>query len=92
MSSEMHFGGLEVLQILMVTLDQDLVIHAREIVSPLFHCLDNHQEILIVRVVVLFGGRVYLRLSINWENDRKSVVLVKDAGDCDATCIGQQND
>jgi len=76
----------------MVALDQDLVIGALEIVSPLFHCLDNRQELPIVRVVVLFGGRAFSRVVIDWAKNPESVVLVEDAGDCEAACIGLQND
>jgi hypothetical protein len=76
----------------MVALDQDLVISALEIVSPLFHCLDNRQELPIVRVVVLFGERAFSRVKIDWAKNPESVVLVEDAGDCEACCIGLQND
>ena len=50
----------------MVALNQDLVISALEIVSPLFHCLDNRQELPIVRVFVLSGGRPFSRVEIDW--------------------------
>jgi hypothetical protein len=83
---------LEILEILMVALDQNLVVGALEIVSPLFHCLDNCQELPIVHVVGLFGGTVFSRVEIDWAKNPKSVVLVKDAGECEAACIGLQND
>jgi hypothetical protein len=83
---------LEILEILVVALDQDLVIGALEIVSPLFQCLDNCEDLPIVSVVVLFSGRVFSRVEIDWAKNPKSVVLVKDAGDCTAACIGLQND
>jgi len=76
----------------MVALDQDLVISALEVVSPLFHCLDNRQELPIVRVVVLFNAGELLRVEIDWAKNPESVVLVKDAGDWEAACIGLQND
>jgi len=76
----------------MVARDQDLVISALEIVSPLFHCLDNHQELPIVCVVVLFGGRAFSSVEIDWAKNPESVIVVKDAGDCEAACIGLQND
>jgi hypothetical protein len=76
----------------MVALDQDLVISAVEIVSPLFHCLDNRQELPIVRVVVLFAGTAFSRVEIDCAKNPESVVLVEDAGDCEAACIGLQND
>ena len=82
---------MEVLEVLVVTLDQDLVIGALEIVSPLLYCLDNHQELPILRVVVLFGRRAFSRVEIDWAKNPESVVLVKDAGDCKAACIGLQN-
>jgi len=75
-----------------VALDQDLVIGALEVVSPLFHCLDNRQELPIVRVIVLFGKRAFSRVEIDWAKNPESVVQVKNAGDCEATCIGQQDD
>jgi len=75
-----------------VTLDQDLLIGALEIVSPLFHCLENRQELPTVRVVVLFGGGSFSRVEIDWATNAESVVLVEDAGDCGAACIGLQND
>jgi len=76
----------------MVALDQDLVISVLEIVSRLFHCLENRQELLIVRVVVLFGPGASFRLEIDWAKKPESVVLVEDAGDYEAACIGLQND
>jgi len=76
----------------MVALDQDLVISALVIVSPLFHCLNNRQELPIVRVVVLFGGGGFSRVEIDWAKNAESVVLVEDAGVCEAACIGLQND
>jgi len=76
----------------MVALDQDLVISALEIVSPLFHCLKNRQELPIIRVIVLFGRRAFSRVEIDWAKNPESVVLVEDAGDCEAACIGLQND
>ena len=76
----------------MVALDQDLVISALEIVSPLFHCLDNRQELPIVRVVVLSGRRSFSRGEIDWAKNPESVVLVEDASDCEAACSGLQND
>ena len=65
LSSREHFGGLEVLEVRVVALDQDLVIGALVVVSPLFHCLDNRQELLIIRVVVLFGRRVFSGVEID---------------------------
>jgi len=82
---------LEILENLVVTLDQDLVIGAVQIVSPLFHCLDNRQELPIVRVVVLFGGGAFSRVEMDWAKNPKSAVLVEDAGDREAACIGLQN-
>jgi hypothetical protein len=76
----------------MVALDQNLGISALEIVSPLFHCLNNRQELSIVRVVVLFSRGAFWRVEIDWAKHPESVVLVEDAGNCEATCIGQQND
>jgi len=74
-----------------VTLDQDLVIGALEIVSPVFHCVDNRQVLPIVPVVVLFGGGAFSRVEIDWAKNPNSVVHVEDAGDCEAACIGLQN-
>ena len=83
---------MEILEILEVTLDQDLVIGARQILSPLFHCLDYRQELLIVHVVVLIGGEAFSRVEIDWVKNPESVILVEDASDCEAACIGLQND
>jgi hypothetical protein len=68
------------------------VISALEIVSPLLHCLGNCQELPIVRVVVLFGARAFSRVEIDWAKNPESLVLVGDAGDCEAACIRLQND
>jgi hypothetical protein len=75
-----------------VTLDQDLVISTLEIVSPLFRCLNNRQELLIVRVIGLFGGAAFSIVNIDWVKDPKSVVLIEDARECEAAHIGLQND
>jgi hypothetical protein len=83
---------LEVLGILAVTLDQDLVIGAPEMVTPLLHCLNNLQECQIVCVIVLFSGRVFSRVQIHWAKNPESVLLVEDAGDCEAAFIGLPND
>ena len=72
----------------MVSLDQDLGIGALEILFPMFQCLDNRQELPIVRVIVLFGRRAYSRLQIAWAKNPESNILVKDAGVCEAACIG----
>ena len=92
LSSGEHFGGFEILEIYVVTLDQDLLIGALEIVSPLFHFLQNGQELPMVQVIVLFGGGAFPRVKIDWAKNPESIVLVKDAGDCEAACIGLQND
>jgi len=76
----------------MVALDQDLVISALEIVSPLFHCVDDCQELPNVRVVVSFAGRAFSRVEIDLAKNPKFVILVEDAGDCQAAYIGLQND
>jgi len=65
---------------------------ALEVVSLLFHCLDNRQELPIVHVVVLSGGRAFSKVEIDWAKNPEFVVLVKNASDCEATCIGLQND
>ena len=83
-----QFGGFEVLEVLVVALDEDLVMGAIEIVSPLFHCLDNCQELPIVRVIVLFGRRAFSRVEIDWAKNPESIVLVEEAGHCKAGCIG----
>jgi hypothetical protein len=88
MSSGKHIGGLEMLEIFVVALDQDIAIGTLEIVSPWFHCLDHCQVLPIVRVVVLFGGRAFSGVEIDLAKNPESVVLVEDAGDCEAACIG----
>jgi len=75
-----------------VGLDQDLVIGALEIVSPLYHCLDNRQELPIVQVVVLVGGRAFSGVEIDWVKNPKSVILVEDADDCEPAWFGLYND
>jgi hypothetical protein len=76
----------------MVALNQDLVISGLMMVSLLFYYLDNHQEIPIVRLVLLFGARALTSIENDWAKDPESVVLVKDAGDCEPACIALQND
>jgi hypothetical protein len=76
----------------MVALDQDIVISTLDIVSPLFHCLDNLQELPIVHVVVLFSGQVLPGVDIDWAKNPDSVILVNDIGDCEAACSGLQID
>ena len=87
-----HFEGLELLEVVVVALDQDLVIGAVEVVSLIFDCLDNRQEVKIVSLVVLFWRRAFSIVEITRGKNPESVVLVKDAGDCDAAYLGQQND
>ena len=65
----------------MVALDQDVVIGALEIVSPLCHCLNDRPELPIVSDVVLFTRRAFSRVEIDWAKNPESVVVVKDAGD-----------
>jgi hypothetical protein len=79
---------LQILEILVVALDQDLVISALEMLSPFCHCLDNHQEPHMVHVVVLFGGRAFSGVEIDWAKNPRLVVLFEDAGECEAACIG----
>ena len=76
----------------MVALDQDRVIGTLEIVSRLFRRMDNQQELPIIGVIVRFGGRALSIVEAEWAKNHKSVGLVMDCGDCDATCIGLQND
>jgi hypothetical protein len=83
---------LEVLQILLVALDQDLVMSTLKRVSPLSHCLDNREELKIVRVVVLFVWGALSTVEIDLGKNPESGILVEDAGDCEADCIGRQND
>ena len=79
---------MEILEIHVVSLDHDLAISALEIVSQLFHCHDNRQELPMVHVVVLFSGRAFLGVEIDWAKNPESFVLVVDAGNCEAACIG----
>jgi hypothetical protein len=60
-----HFAGFGVVKIYMVALDQDLVIGALETVSPLFHCSNNRQQLLIVRVIGFYGWGAFLRVEID---------------------------
>jgi hypothetical protein len=91
LSSREYFAGLEILETLVFALDQDLVIDALEIVSPLYHRLDNHKDLPISGVVVLFSGSAFSSVEIDWAKNTESVVQVKHSGDCTAACIGQQN-
>lgn len=88
LSSRELFGGLEVLEILLVALDQDLVIGALDIVPRLFHYLDIGQQLPIVCIVVLFGGRACPRVEIDWVRNPESVVLVMHGVSSEAACIG----
>jgi len=76
----------------MVALDQDIAISALEIVFPLCHWINNRQELPIVPVIVLFGRGAFLRVEIDWPTNPESVVLVEDAGICEAACLCLQND
>jgi hypothetical protein len=76
----------------MVALDEDFVIGALEIVSPMCNSIENRQGLPILRMAGLFGGAVCPRVQIDWAKNHESVILVKDAGDCVASCIGLQND
>lgn len=91
-SSGEHFGILELLEILMVSLDQDLVVGALELVSPWLHCVDNRQELPFVRVVVLCRWRTFLRVQIDCAKNPESVELVKHVADSTAAFIGLKND
>jgi hypothetical protein len=46
---------VEVLKVLMAVLYEDLVIRSLEVVMPLLHTIEDGQELMILRVVVLFG-------------------------------------
>ena len=73
---------MEILKILVVALDQDFVIGALELLSPLCHCLDHHQELPIVRVLVLFSGGAFSSVEVDGPKNCEFVVVVKNAGDC----------
>jgi hypothetical protein len=60
---------LEALDIVVVPLHQDLVIGTLEIVSPLFHYLDNPEELPIESVVVLSSGRAFSKVEIYEEKN-----------------------
>ena len=92
LSLEEHFRGFEVLEVLVLALDQYLVIGAPEIGSPLFHCRDDRQELPILSIVVLFGRLAFSSVEIDYAKNAESVILIKDAGNCEAACIGLQND
>ena len=77
---------------MIVALDQDLVSSALEIMFPFVTCPDYWQELPIVGVIGLFGGRAILSVEIDQANNPESVALVEYAGDWDAACIGLQND
>lgn len=83
---------MEVLHIDMLALDQDLVIGALQIVSPLIQCFDDCYKLLIILVIVLFRQGALVRVDIDLSKQTESVILVKHAGNCDASCISLQND
>jgi len=68
------------------------VIGTLKIVSPLFLCLDKCEELRIMGVVVLFGGRAFSRVDIDRAKNPVSVILVKNAGVWYAARIRLQND
>jgi hypothetical protein len=59
------------------------VIGTLEIVSPLFHYPDNPEELPIESVVVLSCGRAFSKVEIYEEKNLESVILDKDASDCE---------
>jgi len=79
-----QYGGLELLEILVVAVDQELVTRTLEIVSTLCHCIDNHPELPFIRVVVLFVGRAFSGAGIDGVKNPESILLVVDAADCEA--------
>jgi len=91
LSSGRHFGGLEVLQILILARDPDLVIHALETVFPFVHCLNQWQLLPLVCVVVLFDSRAFSRVEIDRAKNPESVPVVKQASIYEAASIGLQN-
>jgi hypothetical protein len=64
-----------------VTRDQTLVIGALEIVPLVCHCLDNHNQLKIIYVVVQFGLREYSQVRIDQAMYTISIILVKNAVD-----------
>jgi len=75
----------------MVALYEDIMICSLQIVAPLFHSLDDGQELPIVRVVVLFSICALSRIEVDCSENPETVILVKNAGYGEAACIGLQN-
>jgi len=71
-----------------VALYQDCVIYPFEVLSPLLHRLHDCNEFLNIRVVALFGMGVFSIVEIDWSKSSEPVIIIKDAGDCEAGCIG----
>jgi hypothetical protein len=87
-----YIGGLEILEILVVALGQEPVIGALGIVSRLLHSFENRKVHPIVHVIVPFRRRAFFEVESDWVKNSESVVLVKDASNYEAACIGLQND
>jgi hypothetical protein len=83
-----HFGGLELLQILIITPDNNLLVAAHKIQSPLGHWFEKRHMLPMVCDVVLFGLRAQSRAEIDWLNDLICDLLVHNVSNCAAACIG----
>jgi hypothetical protein len=75
----------------MVALYEDIVIRSLEVVAPLLHSRHDGQELLIVRVLVLFGTCAFWRVEVDWSVNPETVILVENAGYGEAACIGLRN-
>jgi hypothetical protein len=92
LSSAEHFADLEIFGILLVALDQDLVIGTFEVVSALCHCLNNRQQLPILRVVVRLGWLAYSRVENGCAKKPESIVPVMVTSNCEDPCITLQMD
>jgi hypothetical protein len=75
---------LEILEILLIALYRDPGICPRDIGSPLLHRLHNRKKLPIARVIVRFSRRAFSEFEIDWSQSSEPVILIEDAGDCEA--------
>jgi len=71
----------------MVPLYVELLICPIRAVTPSLQSIDNWQEAPVVCVVVLFRTFLKLRTAVDWPENPKTLQLVENAGDCNATCL-----
>jgi len=86
-----HFWHWVLLEGLMVTLYEDVMIHSLEVVTPLLHTHHDDQWFLVVHVLLRFSTWVFLRVEVHRSENPKTVLLVKNTGYGEAACIDLLN-